>query len=661
VHPPADTADPLAQLRVFENSRRADAHFLQAPLQDHAFGADPYDVATLGDGKVVGVLRGRDALVILDRDLHEVARTGTPRSPSALAVYQGRSAPQGKLDPGDVLVTSELEPVIAHYRPSSSGGLVRLSDIGLGDVRAVRDIATGPEGVIYVVSEHEDRLLTLRETVTLERSERAVPRGPLRLARTRSALCVMSLLDHTLSVFRVDRRGMITEPPATATVDGPYWGIAAVDVPGGSDGDAVIIAGGVEDRPLDRRGGFFGYVDSFVYVYRWVARTGQLRKTASINASELGLLVPKAMAFAETGPLRALVTSYGAPKAVELTWGADIDAAPTQTVVDALPGSSALTPTPGGFVAANPLLDTWTSFPSRSGPPGTMADAPLDTLDTRTDRERLGEALFFTGLMAPSSSSDGAKSRFSCETCHFEGYVDGRVHHTGRGDVHATTKPLVGLFNNRPYFSRALDPDLSSVAENEFRVAGAPSPSDPHFEIDSREIPWLANLHIPLRRYDASELRLSLMAFLMTFTHRTNPSASRVHPFSTEERAGAAAFRDRCEGCHEARAAADDPSSRAPFEQWESLVLDVGGPIVWARDSYEMTGVLPYVHERGARVPSLRRLYKKRPYFTNGSAPDILSVLRRARFGPFSHDGRQQGETLDDQTVRAIAAFMDLL
>ena len=65
--------------------------------------------------------------------------------------------------------------------------------------------------------------------------------------------------------------------------------------------------------------------------------------------------------------------------------------------------------------------------------------------------------------MAPSSSSEGAKSRFSCETCHFEGYVDGRTHHTGRGDVRATTKPLVGLFNNRPHFSRALDPDLTTV------------------------------------------------------------------------------------------------------------------------------------------------------------------------------------------------------
>ena len=79
------------------------------------------------------------------------------------------------------------------------------------------------------------------------------------------------------------------------------------------------------------------------------------------------------------------------------------------------------------------------------------------------------------------------------------GYVDGRIHHTGRGDVRATTKPLVGLFNNRPHFSRALDPD-SGVAENEFRVAGAPSPADPHFDIDVHDVPWLAELGLAPHR-----------------------------------------------------------------------------------------------------------------------------------------------------------------
>lgn len=668
---PAPAADPLAPLRAFEEARRAESRFLEAAPQDRAFGADPYDLVALPDGRLAGILRGRDALVLLDADLTERARLATPRAPSAIARYDG--PPRGELRPGDVFVASEIEPVLARYRPGPRG-VERLADVDLGDVVAVRDVATGPEGVVYLIEEHDDRLVTLRFSDARrapERSERRVPRGPIRLSRARRALFVASLLDHAISAYPVDRRGVPREASATATIDGPYWSLEATDL----DRGALVVAGGAEDHPLDRRGGFFGYVDSFVYVYRWSDEDGSLRRTAEINVSEHGLIVPKAIAFgacagatatatAGAAATGALVASYGGAAAC-LTWPGDPSAAPAVSVVAMPPGTSALARTPDGFVGANPLLDAWTAAPGGGRGGGAVRTVPpLDApgADARIERERLGEALFFTGLMAPASSSDGAKSRFSCETCHFEGYVDGRTHHTGRGDVRATTKPLVGLFNNRPHFSRALDPDLAAVAENEFRVAGAPSADDPHFALEPREPPWLADLGLAPRRRDADELRLSLMAFLMSWTHRTNPRAASARSFDAVARAGAAAFRDRCERCHQARAASDEPSSRVPFERWEALVLG-GGPIVWASDAYEKTGIVPYVHERGARVPSLRRVYKKRPYFTNGSAPDIATVLRRARFGDggFSHDDAAGGAALDEPTARAIGAFIDLL
>ena len=37
-----------------------------------------------------------------------------------------------------------------------------------------------------------------------------------------------------------------------------------------------------------------------------------------------------------------------------------------------------------------------------------------------------GVALFFTDLIAPENVSSGTHSRFTCETCHFEGGVDGQ-------------------------------------------------------------------------------------------------------------------------------------------------------------------------------------------------------------------------------------------
>ena len=69
------------------------------------------------------------------------------------------------------------------------------------------------------------------------------------------------------------------------------------------------------------------------------------------------------------------------------------------------------------------------------------------------------------------------------------------------------------------------------------------------------------------------------------------------------------------------------------------------------------------MHENGARIPSLRRLYKKKPYFTNGSASDVQSVLARVRFlgGETRHDGTTDGAALDRETIESLEAFLDLL
>ena len=119
-------------------------------------------------------------------------------------------------------------------------------------------------------------------------------------------------------------------------------------------------------------------------------------------------------------------------------------------------------------------------------------------------------------------------------------------------------------------------------------------------------------------------------------------------------------FRDRCAACHAARLIADDPGSVVPFERWELLVLSPSGPIVWSNATYAKTGVVPYVHANGARVPALRRLYKKWPYFTSGSARSLGEVL--ARFAGDSHDGAPRGApALSAEDKTALLAFLDLL
>jgi hypothetical protein len=406
-------------------------------------------------------------------------------------------------------------------------------------------------------------------------------------------------------------------------------------------------------------------------------------KLAEVNVSELQVITPKALKL-ELGPdaIAARVTGYGGAAQARLAWkwsaataGAPLLGPPNVEASELPPGTASMAEGAGGAVVlANPLLDAWVLVRggnSKVVPVARPAGGPSDA------STRLGEALFFTSLMAPWNSTEGRLSRFTCETCHFEGYVDGRTHHTGRGDVRATTKPLLGLFNNRPHFSRALDPDLSAVAHNEFRVAGAKSGRDPWFSIEPRDFPWLAPMGAApdgSPTIGPEDLRKALMAFLMSFTHRPNPAVMGRAALSPLERRGAEIFRDRCEGCHSARLSADEPRSAVPFEAWEAHIMAREGALVWGQSAYKKTGVTPYVHDLGARVPSLRRLFKKRPYFTNGSAKTLADVLAMARFGPgqgdFVHQsaggdaqgpGRGAEQALDQEAREALLAFLSLL
>ena len=104
-----------------------------------------------------------------------------------------------------------------------------------------------------------------------------------------------------------------------------------------------------------------------------------------------------------------------------------------------------------------------------------------------------------------------------------------------------------------------------------------------------------------------------------------------------------------------------------------TTIVTPAGPITWGRSDYEQVGVLPYVHARGARVPALRRVARKWPYFTSGSANDLETVLARARFDAagrasgkprFFHDGAPNDASLarlSESEQRALRAFLELL
>ena len=644
------------RLEQFEASRRRLTDFAHLPPANRSHGADPYALSQLDAQHLVGVLRGASALVLLDAQLHELQRIEVPGSAVAVTVTES----------GECWIAGEASATLLRFhfdgrRLSRSGQLV------VPEIVGIRALAAGPRGVLYALDVQDGTLLTLdpRHAHPV-REARVVGHGPLSLRRVGSLLIVDLLLDHSLLVYRLSAQGRVIEERARVRHDGPIWGFDAALL---SDGQLLLAAAGVEDHALDRSDGSFGYIDSFVFGYL-LPKSGALRALWRKNVSELGVVTPKAPLLTVAGAeARLFVAGYGSDRALQLYFEATSTREPRVQSELFFPGTASALRLPTGAIAcADPLLDAWLlrPAPSASGHPVELVPVSAAQAPLSPSEERLGEALFFTTLMAPNNSSEKAHSRFSCETCHFEGYVDGRVHYTGRDDVRVATKPLRGLFNNRPHFSRALDADLATVSHHEFRVAGKGNGTDPWFSIRREDYPWLEQLGVADVVLGPEALRRALIAFLMRFSHTPNARAVGRERFSAEEQRGAVLFRDYCAGCHAPRVESDVPESALAFEAWPKAIFSPEGAIVWASADYRKTGVTPYVHESGTRVPSLRRAEAKWPHFTNGSADTLLDVVRRARFDRdrFFHDGAPQGLELRAFTLdeaREIALFLQLL
>ncbi len=630
----------VVALREHEGALRSRLEPAEQPAWIDASGADPYRIVARETAPgFVGILRGAKALVTLDPELAELQRVTLSESPTALCLSNDTAWVASRY-------SSELTRVDLAGAPRIAASL-RL------DLAAVADLACAGSGPLHVLAADGSALLTLDARGHVLDRRPALP-GGLRLVRRGPYLLEVSLFERTLRLLELDARGIPRRELGRIAHDGPIWAVDALQREAG----LLIAVAGVEDKPLVRAHGEFENIDSFVWLYRFGS---QLERVAELNVSDHGLVVPKAVGLGLQPEGVTLTTlASGSGQLLRATWNQDLRGVPALVTQPVPPGVSDAVITSRGIVYGSPLLDAWIHVDARS--------SRLVRVDRETRPDpmaRLGEALFFTELIAPEATSAGSHSRFSCETCHFEGGVDGRLHYTGRADVSVVTKPLFGLANNRPHFSRAMDPDLSSVCHNEFRVAGAGSSQDPWFSLTTARFPWLQELGIDAGQLGALALRAALLRFLYEFSHAPNPHALGQSQFSALELEGAGQFRRHCSDCHAARLISDDASSAIAFEDWERLVLRRNAPIVWARGDYAKTGILPYVHERGTRITSLRRLPLKPRYFTNGSAADLTQVVARFRLGPGGglHDaqGAADATSLPEPAQRALLAFLRLL
>lgn len=618
------------ELVAFEEEVRHRTDWARRTRADH--GPDPFRLlATAIPDRLVGLLRGADAIVLLDEAGRELARADAPPSPTGLA----------RTPDEEFLVVGEASPLLARYRVGAES-ITPVERVALPDTHGLRDVAR-LDGHVIVLDATRHRILALDRSGASP--VRVTPcEGPTRVVSIGGHAVATCLLEGSLVVLGPGGREV-----ARIVHDGPLWSVAGFE----RDGRLRLAAGGVEDHPLDRSDGTFGHIDSYVFVYTVDPATGRSERTHEINVAARGVVTPKWVDLAPHGEsLRLRVAGFASEGLLTLDLADGTDAPVAERRTRLPPGTTDLV----AGLSANPLLDAWVSTEP------TEPRIEVAPQATRSATSRIGEALFFTTLMAPWNDTTGARSRFTCETCHHEGYVDGRTHHTGRGDVFATTKPLVGLHGNRPYFSRALDPTMARMAHNEFRVANKASGRDPWFPLHRDDVAWMGEIEDAPEPLSPVFLRKSLMTYLIELEHVKNPATRGRRGFSPLERRGARVFRDRCERCHAARLVSDDPASRVPFEGWEENLFGPG-TIVWGRVGHEKTGITPYVHERGARVPSLRRLHKKRPYFTNGSAENLDVVLERitTNDGELQHRPGRPNATLSRPDRDALRAFLEIL
>src|SRR6188768_1538946 len=239
------------RLEEFEAERRRTLDFAHLPPGNRSHGADPYALAALDAQHFLGVLRGASALVLLDARLHELQRLEVPGAAVSLAVS----------DSGEIWVAGEASPVLSRFR-FDGRRLSLAGQLNLPGILGIRALAAGPRGTLYALDVRDGQLLTLDTTRAAKpvREVRRVGHGPLSLRRVGELLIVDLLLDHALVVYRVNARGSLLEERARVHHDGPIWGFDAAAL---SDGRLLLVAAGVEDHPLDRSQGFFGYVDSF--------------------------------------------------------------------------------------------------------------------------------------------------------------------------------------------------------------------------------------------------------------------------------------------------------------------------------------------------------------------------------------------------------------
>jgi hypothetical protein len=637
------------------------------------FGEDPCRILYLHKiDRYLILLRNSSEVLLCDGALNILDRHPTPRSPVAWDLVDNKWLFIGG-EHASAIRIYEINPRTLQTRQA----------LNIKEAVSIRDLVfVKPFNTLFVLDAFSRQLIRVALTpdwTDAGSSASAVEcfslgAGPLSIRSVGNSLIINLLMEHVLLVLPLRGGRPDFKNAAKITNTGPFWSVDATVT-----GDRLIIAaGGVEDRPLNRLGGEFGYVDSFLYlfnlhrdaagIYQWKdPYRNDPERFQAVNLSEHHIVTAKAIRFQSesSDAIKLWVTGFGGERFAEfriqgfrpqLYATGFIDPDVTDFVIRSDTGSQTLT-------TVSPLLDRITVYDLEARRQlktviPTHPDPPV-----RPTKIRIGELLFFTTLLTPSNRTQGELSRFTCETCHFEGTADGRTHFTGREDIHATSKTLRGLANNVPLFSRAGSESLSAMVMAEFDVANQDRKD--RFIIRPSRYPWLADFENLPAVLKPLYLRQCFLEFFTVFTHRPNPWRIKHKRLDARSKRGLGIFRQRCEDCHHP-VKTTRSASAVSFKNWETWLTEDNRDLVWGAPFLCKTGIRPYPDSTGTRVPSLRRIWDKYPYFTNGSAKNLHNLLTRFRYQGATawhqYDGAEKDQsgikTLTPAEIEALEALL---
>lgn len=313
------------------------------------------------------------------------------------------------------------------------------------------------------------------------------------------------------------------------------------------------------------------------------------------------------------------------------------------TARDAGLAPSAVAFVDGRVAVAARLDDAVLLFPP-AGPPTAVT---LDPSPRATDAD-LGERMFYSATIWQRRSA----SDVTCNTCHWDGGTDHRLHPGFHEERWEMTRPLGGIGAVSPIFSTGYAPTLADAVEGLIRSL------DPRlWDPDARGVWWEEPLRLRTkggeRTLSPREIRVALLTYLATLPATPPPLRAPGSPLSPGAVAGWQVFSRDCAACHLPTA-----DMRAPAPVADPVAHLVEAPLTFGSGALGRTGAAPLYTREGNRSSPLLGGATRARLFTDGSAPDLAALLAGYRRGSARVHGGGEGSALTPDEVSALRRFL---